>query len=244
MELKIIGSSSSGNAYLLMNAKEALLIECGVRFDLIKRSLSFNLAKVVGALITHSHNDHCASVHHVQTAGIDVYSSTETHEEMRTMGSHRTRFLHEGVEQSIGNFKVLPFRVEHDTGMPFGFIIYHEEMGHCLFLTDSFYSKYTFKNLNQIIVEANYSEEILNEKLLSEKKFLRDRVLQSHMSIRTCKDMLRANDLTSVNNIVLIHLSSSNSNAAEFKREVEEITGKTVTIAEPGITIPFGRTPY
>jgi len=244
MELKVIGSSSAGNAYLLQNSKEALLIECGVRFDLIKRALGFNIAKVVGCLITHSHLDHCKSVGHAQTAGIDVYSSMETHEEMGTMTSHRTKFLHDQVEQRIGNFKVLPFKVEHDTGCPFGFIINHEECGNVLFLTDSFYSKYTFNNLHQVIIEANYSEEILNEKLLSEKKFLRDRVLQSHMSIRTCKDTLRANDLRNVNNVVLIHLSDSNSNAAEFKREVEEMTGKTVSIAEPGLTIDFNIHPF
>jgi hypothetical protein len=47
-----------------------------------------------------------------------------------------------------------------------------------------------------------------------------------------------------VNNIVLIHLSDSNSDARRFKNEISELTGKNVSIAESGITIDIGITPY
>jgi uncharacterized surface protein with fasciclin (FAS1) repeats len=64
------------------------------------------------------------------------------------------------------------------------------------------------------------------------------------MSLDTCKRTLKANDLSQVNNIVLIHLSDGNSDAARFKREVQEVTGKTVWIADAGMEIPFNRTPF
>ena len=58
MELKVLGSSSNGNCYILDNGKEALLLEAGVRFQEVKKALGYNLRKVVGCLITHRHNDH------------------------------------------------------------------------------------------------------------------------------------------------------------------------------------------
>jgi hypothetical protein len=55
---------------------------------------------------------------------------------------------------------------------------------------------------------------------------------------------LRANDLTGVNNIVLIHLSDSNSDAPRFQKEVRELTGKTVWVAEAGLEINFDKEPF
>jgi uncharacterized surface protein with fasciclin (FAS1) repeats len=64
------------------------------------------------------------------------------------------------------------------------------------------------------------------------------------MSIETCKGLLEANDLTAVNNIVLIHLSDGNSNAADFKKQVQDLTGKTVHIAGKDMVIDLNKTPF
>lgn len=68
--------------------------------------------------------------------------------------------------------------------------------------------------------------------------------MQSHMSLETCIDVLRANNLTTVNNIVLIHLSDSNSNAMQCLKSVQKQTHKNITIAHRGIVIPFNKTPF
>ena len=140
----------------------------------------------------------------------------------------------------------MPFDVKHNCKEPFGFIINHPECGNVLFITDSYYVAYTFKNLNNILVEANYSTDIVNQRLIDGNIHgkVRDRLIESHMSLDTCKALLRANDLTAVNNIILIHLSDGNSNAELFKKEVAAETGKKVTIASKGIEIDFGKTPF
>jgi phosphoribosyl 1,2-cyclic phosphodiesterase len=51
------------------------------------------------------------------------------------------------------------------------------------------------------------------------------------MSLKTVKDMLRANDLSQVKEIHLLHLSDRNSSAKLFKKEIQELTGKPVYIA-------------
>lgn len=143
----------------------------------------------------------------------------------------------------IDEFTVVPFLVQHDAIEPFGFLIYHQECGNVLFMTDSFYSSYNFPGLNQIIVEANYCEDILENQFRNGKihPIVRDRIKRSHMSIQTLKIMLSANDLADVNNIVLIHLSDGNSNAAAFKNAVEEVSGKNVVIAEKGLILDFNK---
>jgi phosphoribosyl 1,2-cyclic phosphodiesterase len=246
MKLKVIGSSSTGNAYVLENHREALLIECGVQIQKIKQAIGYNPRMVAGCLVSHEHQDHCKSVKEVLGLSIPVYSSYGTHQAMKTEGHHRARFLHEGVTETIGNFKVKPFAIKHDAAEPMGFLIHHPETGVVLFLTDSYYSEYRFEGLNNIIIEANYCQKILDKRVQDgmNPQFLRDRVITSHMSIDTCKGLLLANDLTQVNNIVLIHLSDGNSDAKRFKEEVQGVTGKTVFIAEPGLSIDFNRKPF
>ncbi len=245
MKLQILGSGSSGNCYILGNDSTAMVIECGVDIKKIKQGLDFNLSKVAGALVSHEHLDHSKSGEEMMAAGIKVYCSKGTAEAMGWK-SHRLNLMKKMTKYHIGQFKVMPFDVKHDCKEPFGFYIHHPQCGNVLFVTDSFYVPHTFKNLNNILVEANYCEDIVKERMAAASIHgkVRDRVIESHMSIGTCKDMLMSNDLQYVNNIVLIHLSDGNSNAASFQKQVEELTGKTVHIASKGMEINLSKTPF
>lgn len=249
MKLTIINSNSAGNAYILESSSgEALLIECGVRFELIKKALNFNFRKVVGCIVTHEHQDHCKSVNEVMRAGINVWATLGTHDAMGTTGKHRACVTKGGTHFYCGDgFKVMAFDTKHDCAEPVGYIIHHQECGSVLFLTDSYYSEYKFTNLNNIIIEANYCQKILDQRVIdgANPKFLRDRVITSHMSLDTCKLTLQANDLSQVNNIVLVHLSDSNSDAKRFHNEVEQATGKRVHVAAAGMVIEnFNKQPF
>jgi phosphoribosyl 1,2-cyclic phosphodiesterase len=212
----------------------------------IKQGLDFNLDKVAGVLISHEHKDHCKSVLEVMEAGLNTYSSWGTWHKMDAISSHRCRIMHHMVETVIGEFKIIPFHVKHDAAEPFGFVIHHPECGTVLFVTDSYYVPNIFRGLNNIIIEANYDNDIVKRRLEATELHarVRDRVLESHMSIDTCIGLLAANDLSAVNNIVLIHLSDGNSNAADFQRQVQESTGKTVYVASKGMSIDFNKAPF
>lgn len=246
MRLKVINSNSAGNCYLLESESgEVLMIECGVRWEVIKRALNFDLSSVAGCLVTHSHGDHCKAVTEVLEVGISVYATKGEHEAMCTINHHNAEVIKARSLFTVGAFEIIPFEIKHDTPEPVGFLIRQEEMGTCLFLTDTVYSPYTFTGLNNLIVEANYCEDILQANLAAgANKYVGDRVIQSHLSLQNCKDLLLANDLTAVNNIVLIHLSNGNSDAVRFGSEVRQLTGKTVHVADKGMIIPFGKTPF
>ena len=72
MRLKVIGSSSAGNGYILENDREALLIEAGCRFAEVKEALGYNIRKVAGCIVSHEHKDHARYVEEVKAAGIPV----------------------------------------------------------------------------------------------------------------------------------------------------------------------------
>lgn len=248
MDLKIIGSSSKGNCYIFENSTEALILECGVNISEIKKSLDFSFRKAVGCLVSHDHKDHCKSINELMMMGVRVYTSRGT---MRAAGlninHHRLHTISAGNVVKIGSFKVLPFELKHDCAEPLGFIINHEETGNVLFITDSYYVTDTFKNIHNILIEANFSEEIIDRKVAegASPEFLRNRIFKSHMSLETCKATLKANDLSKVQNIVLIHLSDSNSNADQFKEAIEGCTGKKVHVADSGLIIEnFHKQPF
>lgn len=244
MFLEVVSSGSKGNCYILSNDEESLMIECGVKMSVIKQAFNFNFTKLKGTILTHNHQDHCKAIKDVLAAGIPVWASKGTHTACDTIGHHRAKVIPPLKAVMIGNFKIMAFTVMHDAAEPVGFIIQHPETGNILFITDTYYVPNRFENIHNVIVEANYCDDIINQKLKLDKKFLRDRVLNSHMSLRTCKEFLQANDLTKVNNIVLIHLSDSNSDANRFQKEIKELTGCDVRVAENGLKIPFDKTPF
>ncbi len=144
---------------------------------------------------------------------------------------------------SIGSFNVIGFDIIHDTNEPFGFVISHEEMGVCMFLTDSVFSPIRVKNVTHFLVESNYDDDILNEKG-GDNQFLIDRIRQSHMSIQTLEKMLEANDLSKTRTITLTHLSDRNSNQYTAKKRIEDAFGKETYIAESGMEINYNKRPF
>lgn len=59
MKLKVLGSSSSGNCYLIeANDNEKLILDAGVNFKVVQKELNFNFNGIEGVLITHEHMDH------------------------------------------------------------------------------------------------------------------------------------------------------------------------------------------
>jgi phosphoribosyl 1,2-cyclic phosphodiesterase len=240
MLLKVLGSGSSGNCYLLQGEKETLILECGIPYKNILKGLNFNLKDVVGCLVTHEHKDHSKALRDLLKAGINVYTSSGTAraivEECEYIETyHRLNYIKSEQLIKVGEFIILPLEAQHDAKEPLSFLIQLKEFGKLLFITDSYYCKYRFKDLNHILIECNYSMDILQEKELP--KSLKSRIIKSHFELANVKEFLKANDLSQVKDITLIHLSDSNSNAARFKEEIEKLTGKPVYIADKGLEL-------
>nr|WP_319268239.1 MBL fold metallo-hydrolase [uncultured Draconibacterium sp.] len=248
MKLKVLGSSSKGNCYLLIaESGQALVLEAGVRFAEVQKAMDFKTNNIIGCLVTHEHGDHAQYIGQFLSNAVDVYCSAGTAKAFKAFADHhRVNRMVAGISHKIGQFTIMPFNVVHDAAEPFGYLINHPESGNILFLTDTYYSEFTFKGLNNILLEVNYDEKILEENIKSGRlnPSIRRRIETSHMSLQTAKELLSANDISGVCNIVLIHLSDGNSHAGNFQKEIERATAKKVTVADTGIDIPFNKTPF
>lgn len=244
MRLRVLNSGSDANGYVLYNESEALVIECGVPYSQCLRALGFNRKAIVGAIVSHEHGDHAKHVRQYLDASVPVYASRGTLDNVKKGVNERMAKPVRCKELfKAGGFSILPFDVEHDAAEPFGYLVSHEETGVCLFATDTYYLRYRFAGLNQIMLECNYDKGIIDRNVEEGviPPFVRDRVLRSHMSLDTTISTLAASDLSQVANIVLLHLSGHNSDKDLFKKEVEKATGKLVSVAGKGLDIPFNR---
>lgn len=237
MELKVLGSSSSGNCYILDNGKEALILEAGVRFQEVKKALGYNLRKVVGCLITHRHQDHAKYIKAMVDNGFYTLALPDVWETRGVWGSRSVPIVPKHGYK-LGRFKVLPFNACHDVPCV-GYFIEHPECGRVMFLTDSCECLSLFSNLNHVLIECNYSMlkliEAVNAGLTPKTQI--DRLPNSHMELQTCKSVLSDIDLSNVYNIVLLHLSDHNSDRLQFVSEIERHTGKVVYVAAPNLSI-------
>lgn len=241
MVLKVLGSSSQGNCYILENKNEALIIDAGVRFIEVKKALGFDIRKVSGCLITHQHNDHAKYIKAMVESGFPTLALEEVWTAKGVTGS-RAYCIERGKGYRFGRFKVLPFDACHDVPCV-GYLIDHPETGRIMFLTDSCMCEYVFPGLNQVMIECNYSDAKLVEAINAGRTLpsQRERLMTSHMELNTCKGFLCANDLTNVANIVLLHLSDNNSDEKNFVSEIERQTGKVVYAAHTGLEIELDR---
>ena len=229
MQLTVLGSGSSGNCYLLHNKAECLVIEAGLPFKEVKKSLDYDISGIKGIIVSHCHGDHAKYCDEYAKAGIPIFKAYE----IMT------------PDISFGNFYIKPFKVEHDVEC-YGFVIHHREIGKLVFITDTFYVQYRFTDANHIMVECNYKQSILDENYYSGviHKALRDRTMKSHFELENVKTFLKENNSHHLKSVVLLHLSDRNSDAKLFKEDCQRVTDKPTYIAESGLSINLDLVPF
>ncbi|AYC30026.1 MBL fold metallo-hydrolase [Paenisporosarcina cavernae] len=231
IDIKTIATGSKGNCYYVTDGHTPLLLEGGVSFKQVQKALNFQTADIKGCLITHEHNDHVGGLKSFLKAGIDCYMSPGTAKAI-DLQHHR---IHEQKAKhlfKIGTWTILGFDVQHDVSEPFGFILMNEKKEKLLFATDTYYIKYQFKGITHLMLECNYCQSVLdaNNKSGRLPKGLRQRIMKSHFSLENVLDFLRANDLSVLKEIWLLHLSDSNSDEQLIRDEVAKVTGKLIHI--------------
>lgn len=223
MTLHSINTGSIGNAYILEVDNQCILLDCGVPYIEINKAIDFKMTKIIGCLLTHEHGDHSKSASELTRRGIKVFTSKGTASKLKGIFN-----IVERMQQfKLGNFEIIPFDVPHDAEEPMGFLIKHEKIGLLAFITDAMYCKYKFPGLTHVLVEANYSDELIS----NDPDFLRERIKRSHMSIDTCSNFILSNSET-LQTITLLHLSDRNSDQLEFQKKIQQVSGVRVYVAE------------
>ncbi len=230
MNISILASGSSGNAYILSDGISTLLLDAGISFRRIQEGCQFHTNDIAGCLISHEHKDHSKAAQELIRRGIAVYASQGTVTACGLSGYH-VHVVKELNLFEVASFNILPFDTEHDAAEPLGFLIASTVTGDTLlYFTDTYYLRYKFSGITHIMAEANYSIDILRENIaiIDGMGTRKNRILESHMSIEHLVDMLKANDLSKLQQIYLIHMSSDNGDPESFKETIQRLTGAEV----------------
>ena len=230
IKIESLSSSSKGNAYLISDGSTTLLLEAGIPWKSIQEKSGFR--HIDGILITHAHMDHAKALLTASTFGIDIYISQHIIDALKAT-RHNVHAIETMQQFDVGTFTILPFDVEHDLPAQ-GFLIYSRtKKKKLVFIADTCYCRHTFSGVTHWMLECNHSRDILDRNVAAGiiPARLRQRIVESHMSLDTLKKMLQANDLTKTEEIWLIHVSQNNGNPARFKDEIQRLTGKVVFLA-------------
>jgi len=223
MKIKIIGTGSKGNCYVLQDSNgNNLIIDCGVYyFD----------KNINGVIISHSHKDHCKFVENYIKLGINVYMSKETKKELNIKDEYNVIEISHETKIKIGKYNIIPFEVKHDV-YNLSFLIKHDESGIIYYATDMYYLDYLFANVNTYLIESNYNYELLmsNDKIIQS---LKDRIINSHFSDESVMRYFESVDKNNLKNIILIHKSSENFDN-KIVNELKSISGVPVYVAKNG----------
>lgn len=228
MKLTCLGSSSAGNCYLLQaNNGETLILDCGIPIKEIKKGLDWNIKGIVGVLCTHKHLDHSKSLNDFKSMGIPIYAPYLKIDYM---------------SMNMGGFTVKPFDLTtidgswthtNADGTPcpiFGFLITHKEIGRMLYITDCELIKWKFKDISHILLGVNYDKDLVDT-----ENPKANHVFRGHLSIDTACDFVRANDSDGLQNVIMCHLSSENSDKDSFVAKMKNAVNRAnVDVAEQG----------
>lgn len=242
MKLICIGSSSKGNAYALESTNEILLLEAGCQILEVKKSIGWQIGKVVGCIATHQHGDHIGKIRDYCNIGFQIYTNDETAELIETVYGEKVLSVPEFQRFRLGGFAVQPFYLPHNGVPNFGYLIEHSDMGRLLFMTDMEYCRYDFAALgiNHILVEANYDMELVDRSIPNYAH-----KLLGHCSIQTACGIIRANRTPELRTVTLCHLGAF-SDEEDFKKQAKEAAGAGVgvDIADAGKVFDMWMMPF
>lgn len=229
MELEIcsFASSSSGNCFLVRSETTEIIVDAGItakKIDDNMKKLGSATEKLSGIMVTHEHVDHIKSLHTVmrKNPAVKVYASKGTIDAMVSKNDkipvERTVPVKNGGSFMVGDIKVTPFDILHDTAEPVAFAF--EKSGRkAAVLTDTgCVNSEIFDNIKDcdvLVLEANHEPNLLlycRYPYEVKRRILGDRGHLSNEAAGECIiKMLKELGGSKVPKVVLAHLSSENN---------------------------------
>jgi len=216
----VLGSGSKGNCTLVESGTTAILIDAGFSGKEIRRRLMLvdrspeDLAAIV---VTHEHGDHISGVGVMSRKyNLPVYANAGTHlaSEARVKKLYKRVEFGTGESFVIDDLSVHPFRISHDTADPVGFVISdgHAALAYC---TDT--GRVTklighhVRKCRALILEANHDWKMLMDGPYPMPLKQRVRSNQGHLANSDAARFLAGLVDSSLQYVVLAHLSETNN---------------------------------
>ena len=229
------GSGSSGNCYYLYTETDGLLIDAGIGVRTLKKhfkNYGLQITNVHHLLITHDHADHIKSVGSISNDySVSVYTTHAVHNGIennycvrKKINNGCVKVIEKDQTFQLGDFKVTPFEVPHDSSDNVGYKIEHDgiifvlmtDIGH---ITDDMH-KY-IGEANYLVIEANHDEEMLINGPYPEHLKIRISGPNGHLSNSECGNALAEYATPDLKHVWLCHLSEENNHPVLAQKTIE-----------------------
>jgi phosphoribosyl 1,2-cyclic phosphodiesterase len=247
-----IGSGSSGNCCYLGTKKGGVLIDAGVKTDIVEAALRSNgidLKKVTAVVLTHDHSDHVKYVYTLvrNNKHMRVFCTNRVLSGImrRHSISKRLKDFHmpifKEIPFTIGELEVTAFEVPHDGSDNMGFSIAFDNRRFVL-ATDlgavTERARHYMSRANYLVIEANYDLQMLRLGRYPEYLKARIQTESGHMDNTQTASFLKEIISPRLQYIFLCHLSQDNNTpnkALAAVRDALQEAGKIVGNAEETI---------
>lgn len=230
MRIKVLGTGSSGNGYVITDSNgDALIVEVGMKLNIALA----NCENPIGFIYSHEHSDHCEYKDKYEKA-MPFYNIKPNY-----------------TKNIIGNYNVIGFPVLHNVDNK-GFIIANKTEKKILFFaTDLIYNSMTkcyyenlffaLKNINidLLCIESSYNEYEYKCATREDDNFFG---VKNHLSNYECARFAsHLCDRSNIQNILLIHGSNRIGRSIKGKKEpiLRLIPKAKITIANCGTEIIY-----
>ena len=222
LELCMLASASSGNAVYIATEKTKILVDAGLsgrRLTAALAEIGADPTTLQALLISHDHNDH------IYGAGVmsrryrlPLYATEPTWKAAKNrlgkIAAENCRRLPLSGRLVIGDLLVETFPVPHDAAGPVGFVFRTENHAAALVTDLGYVTPYILDRLQQldcIIVEANYDEEMLMNGPYPWPLKQRIKGNTGHLSNTLAAEMLLKILTPKTKHVILAHLSEHNN---------------------------------
>lgn len=215
--IQVIHTGSKGNCCVIWDSQEnGLLIDLGVSFPKVNKSIEYKISHICGAVVSHVHKDHAEYIPVFASNSVEVYSNANVREkypECRLLGRKNT----------IGAFTVFPMSVPHDVPCE-AFLVKTSDDVRILYITDTSGMKWLCKRVNYLIIECNYDADTIIDRKYNENYMTGSKYF-NHSSLETCLDYIENMDKSELKGVILWHYSSTNLNKAKAKELAMKAAG-------------------
>lgn len=229
--LKCLGSSSSGNCYLLDYNDETLILECGIKISEIKKALDWNLRRISGICVSHIHQDHSKSVKDFKNMGVPMFLPYES-ESKKPQKMQMGDFAVTALPMLDKEMQTWQHTNGDGTECPCYAFLIEVDGQRVFYVTDTKLCVWNLRkmNLTHMMIGLNYESDMLDK-----EEYKTYHKLTGHLGLEAAKGIVEANRTDSLVNVILCHLGHDSVDVGKCMGEIQKVAGKAdVTVASSG----------
>lgn len=225
-----LGSGSKGNATLVMEQQQGVLIDCGFSRKVVLERIAqagVDASLLSAVFVTHEHGDHAKGVQVLcEMLNIPFYSSFGTARKMGWLEHPLWRCIYADKVESIGHLAVLPVVVPHDAEEPMQFVLENSANKRLGVLSDlgslTAHVISCYSECHGLQIEANHDVQMLLEG--SYPPSLKTRVASDfgHLNNQQAAELIQRVNWHGMQHITAGHISEKNNSRELVSAELSQ----------------------